>query len=363
MRFNINLEKKTDREEPAKEPRQTDFHWQGDDQNTFGRLNLRPGLDLIVSREEARRKSKDEFAFGDMPLELHFHIRGTKKYRIVCSHADRREGIASAGQFAVNHLPFCHGEMQGVGDQDHLSMNVYITADFLRTFYPDAQWNGLPAPALSVLKENPGKTRPVSQLAPTSPEMAITIQGIMNCPYQGVLGRMYLEGKTLELMAMVLAADTHEAGSRSFLSRRERGGIEAAHFHLLKDLGNPPTLDTLARIAGMNRNKLNRGFRLLYGDSVFGVLRRAKLDQALLLLDQGGLNVGEVAYAAGFKSHSHLTRAFVNQFGISPKSYRKCPFNGRNPIRPTASHIIDSMRLTDDPLASNLLKLIRNRQL
>jgi AraC-like DNA-binding protein len=164
-------------------------------------------------------------------------------------------------------------------------------------------------------------------------------------------------------MAMAFADGGSMAGSADALRKKERDGIEAAHFHLLKDLGNPPTLDSLSRIAGMNRNKLNRGFRILYGDSVFGVFRRAKLDQALRLLDQGDLNVGEIAYAAGFKSHSHLTRAFVNRFGISPKSYRKCPFNGCNPARPPACHFIGSMGLPDDPEASNLLRMIRDRQL
>ena len=362
MQITINLEKQTDRNGSIKGPRQTDFQWKGDGEDNFGCLNLRPGFDLVVSRQAARKRPKVAFAFGDVPLELHFHIRGTRKYRIVCSHADRRECIAGAGQFAVNHLPFCHGEMQGVGDQDNLSMNIYITADFLRTFYPEAQWNGLPAPVLSVLQEKSGKARPVGQLASTSPEMAVAVQEIMNCPYQGVLGRMYLEGKSLELIAMALAHGGAKTKSRNPFSKKERDGVEAARFHLLNDLENPPDLDTLARIAGMNRNKLNRGFRERYGDSVFGVFRRERLDQALRLLDRGDLNVGEVAYAAGFKSHSHLTHAFVKQFGVSPKSYQKHPLNRYSPIQPPASRPPDATGLSDDPLASNLLKLIRSQQ-
>jgi hypothetical protein len=78
------------------------------------------------------------------------------------------------------------------------------------------------------------------RLAPTRPDMAVVLQMILNCPYQGVIGRMYLEGKVLELMAMAFADGSSRAGSKDALSRQERDGIEAARYHLLKDLGNPP---------------------------------------------------------------------------------------------------------------------------
>lgn len=360
MRFNINLEKKTGRKNPSKGPLQTDFQWQGKDQGSLGYLNLRPGLDLIASRSMGNQKRKDEFAFGDVPLELDFHICGARNYRIICSHADRREGLARAGQFAVNHLPDCHGEMYTVGDQDHFSLAIYVTPDFLRAYDAETKGAGLFEQILSRIKCKKDPVRPMVRLAPTRPDMADVLQMILNCPYQGVLGRMYLEGKVLELMAMAFADGGPVAKSGGALSNKDRDGIEAAHFHLLKDLGKPPTLDTLSRIAGMNRNKLNRGFRALYGDSVFGVFRREKLDRALRLLEHGDLNVGEVAYAAGFKSHSHLTHAFVSRFGISPKSYQKCPLNGCNPIRPPASHPSDRVGSPDDPMASSLLRLMRS---
>ncbi|BBO89539.1 helix-turn-helix domain-containing protein [Desulfosarcina ovata] len=242
-------------------------------------------------------------------------------------------------------------------------MTIYITADFLRTFYPEAQWNGLPAPVLSVLQEKSGKARPIGQLASTSPEMAVVVQGIMNCPYQGVLGRMYLEGKSLELITIALAHGGAKTESRNAFSKKERDGVEAAHFHLLNDLENPPDLDTLARIAGMNRNKLNKRFRERYGDSVFGVFRREKLDQALQLLAQGSLNIGEAAYAAGYKSHSHLTRAFVKQFGIPPKTFRKCTPAKFDSLRRSVCPPLDSARRHNDQDAFNLFRLIVAGQL
>lgn len=363
MQLNINVNTKTNQSESSQGTALTNFEWHGDDRGTFGFINLRPGLDLVVGRGVPNRHPKIEFDFGTMPLELAFHIRGVRKHHIVFSHADKREGIVQAGQFAVTHLSFCHGEIQSIGDQAHLCLAIYITADFLRTYCDEDHWTGLPGPILSLVRSDEERTSPIIEIASTDLDMAVVVQKIMNCPYNGTLGRMYLEGKALELMAMAFNGGGHRSGSKGSLSKRERERIRAAHYYLLKDLGDPPDLGTLSRIAGMNRNKLNRGFRELYGDSAFGILRRAKLDQALWLLAQGNLNVGQVAHAAGFKSHSHLTRAFVKQFGMQPRAYRKCPTNKFNHTRQPLSDRLDPDEWHDDSEGYNLLRLMQENRI
>ncbi|HIP78910.1 MAG TPA: AraC family transcriptional regulator, partial [Kiloniellaceae bacterium] len=47
-----------------------------------------------------------------------------------------------------------------------------------------------------------------------------------------------------------------------------------------------------------------------------------------------GLPLAEAAVASGFADQSHMTRAFVRQFGISPGRYRAAgPFGNRNTVQ------------------------------
>jgi AraC-like DNA-binding protein len=61
----------------------------------------------------------------------------------------------------------------------------------------------------------------------------------------------------------------------------------------------PLSLPELAGYAGINETKLKRGFRKVYGTSVFGYLRNQRLDKARILLETGDMNVSEVAYSVG----------------------------------------------------------------
>jgi AraC-like DNA-binding protein len=89
----------------------------------------------------------------------------------------------------------------------------------------------------------------------------------------------------------------------------------------MERMENPPSLPELARTAGLNETKLKRGFRQLYGTSVFGYLRNQRLDKACMLLASGEMNVTEVPYAVGFSSPSHFTRMFTRHCGVKPKDY------------------------------------------
>ena len=103
-------------------------------------------------------------------------------------------------------------------------------------------------------------------------------------------------------------------------ARRSAG--HRAYAILLQDIGKPPSLPELAAAVGVNRTRLTALFRMLFEDTVFGILRRERLECARRLLNEKGKNITEIAYLCGFSSPSHLTKAFSAQFGISPKQYQ-----------------------------------------
>ena len=52
-------------------------------------------------------------------------------------------------------------------------------------------------------------------------------------------------------------------------------------------------------------------------------VRSIRLKKAAQLLQNGKFTVSEVMYIVGFSNPSYFTRAFVSQFGKTPKDYLK----------------------------------------
>jgi AraC-like DNA-binding protein len=83
----------------------------------------------------------------------------------------------------------------------------------------------------------------------------------------------------------------------------------------------PTSLTELAALSGVSRFQLLRGFAREVGTTphAYLVQRRVRLVRRLLT---AGRSPADAAVLAGFADQSHMTRAFVRQFGITPGRYR-----------------------------------------
>jgi len=161
---------------------------------------------------------------------------------------------------------------------------------------------------------------------PLSPAMDIAIQHLLECPYAGSMKKLYFESKAIELiahkMAQIASAEclTHRPVT---LRHDDMARIGLAKDILGHDLENPPGLFELARAVGTTHTNLNRGFRAVCGTTVFGYLRKLRLDSARRLLEEEGLNVTEAALSVGYNSISSFSKAFSTYFGLNPKRLQK----------------------------------------
>ena len=81
-------------------------------------------------------------------------------------------------------------------------------------------------------------------------------------------------------------------------------------------------LDEIARIAGVSRFHLTRAFGQAMGRSIMRYVRGRRLTEAAHTLAQGAPDILAVAIEAGYGSHEAFTRAFREQFGVTPESVR-----------------------------------------
>jgi len=82
------------------------------------------------------------------------------------------------------------------------------------------------------------------------------------------------------------------------------------------------TLDDVADSAGVSRYHISRVFDLATGQSILRYVRARRLTESARRLAGGAPDILAVALAAGYGSHEAFTRAFRDQFGLTPESLR-----------------------------------------
>ena len=88
--------------------------------------------------------------------------------------------------------------------------------------------------------------------------------------------------------------------------------------HFAEDL----TLDDVAGAAGVSRYHASRVFALATGWSILRYVRARRLTEAARILAAGAPDILAVALDAGYGSHEAFTRAFRDQFGLTPEALR-----------------------------------------
>lgn len=88
-------------------------------------------------------------------------------------------------------------------------------------------------------------------------------------------------------------------------------------------LGDPLTVDDLARHARMSRRTFTRRFRTATGTSPIAWLLAQRTEYAKLLLESTDRTVDDVAHRAGFGSASALRKHLRHRFGVSPTDHRR----------------------------------------
>lgn len=74
-----------------------------------------------------------------------------------------------------------------------------------------------------------------------------------------------------------------------YLDESEILAVERAKVILQKNLKHPPAIIDLCRKVGVNKNKLQKGFRLTEGKSIAEYVRTLRMEQALDLLEDESL--------------------------------------------------------------------------
>jgi AraC-like DNA-binding protein len=169
-----------------------------------------------------------------------------------------------------------------------------------------------------------GRTHLASADWHPTPRIVSLAEQILHPPaHGGVLQNLYVESRSIEIVAEALrsfSADPRQ--SPEAIRTRDHERIRAVAELLATKGYLPPSLENLARDAGMSVSTLQRLFRSTYGMTVFEFVRSARLDEARHSLEHEGISIAEAAYRAGYSNPANFATAFKRRFGVSPKNMR-----------------------------------------
>lgn len=111
------------------------------------------------------------------------------------------------------------------------------------------------------------------------------------------------------------------AETRTVEGKRER--MEAVQRYIRLHMDEPLNRDVLAAVAGFSVSHLHRLFADEAGESIARYTRRLRLKRAGFKLRAGATDITEVALAAGYDSHAAFSKAFKQQYGLSPSEFRQ----------------------------------------
>lgn len=166
----------------------------------------------------------------------------------------------------------------------------------------------------------------ISEEAPSA--MTAMAERVLHSPYSGPAAQLHAIGTGFELAALALDRflPDHPANDAPLASPAETRRLHEMRAWLAEHYREVPTLDRLARQAGLNVRKLTAGFRRLFGMSVAEYLREVRLQEGRRLLESG-CSVTDAADGVGY-TLPHFTTVFQHRFGLTPRT-----LIGRDPRR------------------------------
>lgn len=150
---------------------------------------------------------------------------------------------------------------------------------------------------------------------------------IIDCGSGGEVRTTLRLARSIELLCQVHQALANgtlvPSGGDAVLTEQDVAKIAAARREIDERWQEKLTIADIARNAGLNRDKLVRGFRDLYGKTIAEVLNERRLKEARKLLLASDLSVASVAYRCSYLNNASFTRAFSRHYGIAPTEFRR----------------------------------------
>lgn len=182
--------------------------------------------------------------------------------------------------------------------------------------------NGVKTSTFSEQILNFSYTRSFSKTLPLCSKTRTVLESLLNHNYTDSFENIFINAQTQMLLLHsmeCLAGEGEEVFTCKFLANEDgREKIAMAREILLKHINEPLTIKELSRKVAINECYLKKGFKELYGTTIFDFFQSQRMEHAKYLLYEKGLSVTDVSALLGYSSISHFSTAFKKHTGLKP---------------------------------------------
>ena len=151
----------------------------------------------------------------------------------------------------------------------------------------------------------------------------LVLEALLNHTYTDSLENIYINAQTQMLLLYSLECMLGDREVDSFqckflANEADREKISLAREILLEHIGEPLTIRELSRKVAINECYLKKGFKELFGTTIFDFYQGQRMEHARYLLYEKGLSVTDVSVMLGYSSISHFSTAFKKHTGLKP---------------------------------------------
>jgi AraC family transcriptional regulator len=151
----------------------------------------------------------------------------------------------------------------------------------------------------------------------------LVLEALLNHSYTDSLENIFVNAQSQMLLLYSLECMVGEKEVEGFqckflANEADREKIIRAREILLNQIGEPLTIKALSRKVAINECYLKKGFKEMFGTTIFDFYQGQRMEHARYLLYEKGLSVTEVSVLLGYSSISHFSTAFKKHTGLKP---------------------------------------------
>jgi len=152
---------------------------------------------------------------------------------------------------------------------------------------------------------------------------SMVLEALLNHSYNDNFENIYVNAQTQMLLlysleCMIGDKDVESFQCKFLANETDREKIVRAREVLLQHIGEPITIKELSRKVAINECYLKKGFKELFGTTIFDFYQSQRMEHARYLLYEKGLSVTDVSMMLGYSSISHFSTAFKKHTGLKP---------------------------------------------
>jgi AraC-like DNA-binding protein len=162
-----------------------------------------------------------------------------------------------------------------------------------------------------------------SKILPLCGKTRMVLEAVLNHTYTDSLENIYINAQTQMLLlysldCMIGEKEIDVVNCKFLANEADREKIIKSREILIQHIGEPITIKELSRKVAINECYLKKGFKELFGTTIFDFYQSQRMEHARYLLYEKGLSVTDVSLMLGYSSISHFSTAFKKHTGLKP---------------------------------------------